>query len=43
MAFCAERGVIVTAAPRLRIVTQLDVRPEHIEPIVESFTAFVSA
>jgi len=42
-AFCAERGVILTAAPRLRMVTHLDVRPEHVEPIVESFAAFVRA
>lgn len=42
-AFCAERGVILTAAPRLRIVTHLDVRPEHIDLIVESFAAFVRA
>lgn len=39
-AFCAERGILLTAAPRLRIVTHLDVRPEHVEPIVESFAAF---
>jgi threonine aldolase len=40
-AFCAERGVILTAAPRLRMVTHLDIRPEHVEPILESFAAFV--
>ena len=39
-AFCAERGVLLTAAPRLRIVTHLDVQPEHVEPILESFAAF---
>ena len=41
--FWPERGVILTAAPRLRMVTHLDVRPEHVEPIVESFAAFVRA
>lgn len=42
-AFCAERGIILTAAPRLRMVTHLDVRPEHVEPIIESFAAFAKA
>lgn len=42
-AFSAERGVILTAAPRLRMVTHLDVRPEHIEPIIECFAAFARA
>jgi threonine aldolase len=40
-AFCAERGVILTAAPRLRMVTHLDIQPEHVEPILECFAAFV--
>jgi threonine aldolase len=40
-AFCAERGVILTAASRLRMVTHLDVQPEHVEPILECFAAFV--
>lgn len=39
-AFCAERGILLTAAPRLRIVTHLDVLPEHVEPILDSFAAF---
>ena len=42
-AFCAERGVILTAAPRLRLVTHLDVLAEHVEPVVESFAAFARA
>ncbi|AHL75012.1 threonine aldolase [Stutzerimonas stutzeri] len=42
-AFCAERGVRLTAAPRLRMVTHLDVQPEHVDPILESFAAFVDA
>lgn len=39
-AFCAERGIILTAAPRLRMVTHLDVLPEHVEPILETFAEF---
>lgn len=39
-AFCAERGIILTAAPRLRIVTHLDVHPEDVEPVIECFAAF---
>ncbi|MCP9339252.1 low-specificity L-threonine aldolase [Stutzerimonas xanthomarina] len=42
-AFCAERGVVITAAPRLRLVTHLDVLPEHVDPILESFSAFLKA
>jgi threonine aldolase len=39
-AFCAERGVKLTAAPRLRMVTHLDVRAEDIGRILETFAAF---
>lgn len=42
-AFCADRGIILTAAPRLRLVTHLDVLPEHVEPILEAFSAFARA
>ncbi|MFL9814894.1 low-specificity L-threonine aldolase [Stutzerimonas sp. VN223-3] len=42
-AFCAQRGIILTAAPRLRMVTHLDVLPEHVESILESFAAFTRA
>ncbi|WP_417780313.1 low-specificity L-threonine aldolase [Stutzerimonas xanthomarina] len=42
-AFCAERGVVITAAPRLRLVTHLDVLPEHVDPILKSFSAFLKA
>lgn len=42
-AFCAERGILLTAAPRLRLVTHLDVMPEHVDPILESFSAFLKA
>ena len=40
-AFCAERGITLTAAPRLRLVTHLDVLPVHVDPILESFAAFL--
>ncbi|MDP2243580.1 low-specificity L-threonine aldolase [Pseudomonas sp.] len=39
-AFCADRGVKLTAAPRLRMVTHLDVRAEDIGRILETFAAF---
>ncbi len=42
-AFCAERGIVITAAPRLRLVTHLDVLPEHVDTILESFAAFLKA
>lgn len=42
-AFCAERGIRLTAAPRLRMVTHLDVLPEHVDPILECFAAFAKA
>ena len=42
-AFCAARGIMLTAAPRLRIVTHLDVMPEHVGQILESFEAFAKA
>ncbi|WP_217477044.1 low-specificity L-threonine aldolase [Stutzerimonas stutzeri] len=42
-AFCAERGIRLTAAPRLRMVTHLDVLPEHVDPILECFAAFARA
>lgn len=39
-AFCAERGLVLTAAPRLRLVTHLDVHAEHVEQVIECFAAF---
>lgn len=39
-AFMAERGIAVSAAPRLRLVTHLDVSAEQIERVVEAFAAF---
>ena len=41
-AFMAERGIAVTAAPRLRLVTHLDVGSEGIERVIEAFAAFRS-
>ncbi|WP_313023806.1 low-specificity L-threonine aldolase [Pseudomonas lopnurensis] len=42
-AFCARRDIRLTPAPRLRLVTHLDVRPEHVQPILDSFAAFAQA
>ena len=39
-AFIAERGIAVTAAPRLRLVTHLDVSGEAIEQVIQAFAAF---
>lgn len=41
-AFMAERGIAVTAAPRLRLVTHLDVSAEQTEQVIEAFAAFRS-
>ncbi|SDO47930.1 low-specificity L-threonine aldolase [Ectopseudomonas guguanensis] len=41
-AFMAERGIAVSAAPRLRLVTHLDVSAEQIEQVIEVFAAFRS-
>lgn len=40
--FMAERGIAVSAAPRLRLVTHLDVGSADIELVVEAFAAFRS-
>lgn len=42
-AFCAERGIRLTAAPRLRMVTHLDVSAEDIDRVLEAFSAFARA
>ncbi|WP_372868635.1 GntG family PLP-dependent aldolase, partial [Pseudomonas sp.] len=42
-AFCAERGIKLTAASRLRMVTHLDVSAEDIERVLEAFAAFARA
>ena len=39
-AFCAERGISLTAAPRLRMVTHLDVSGDDIGRVIEAFAAF---
>ncbi|WP_296271343.1 low-specificity L-threonine aldolase [Pseudomonas sp. UBA6323] len=41
-AFMAERGIAVSAAPRLRLVIHLDVSAEQIEQVIEAFAAFRS-
>ncbi|MDG9980151.1 low-specificity L-threonine aldolase [Ectopseudomonas oleovorans] len=40
--FMAERGIAVSAAPRLRLVTHLDVDSADIERVIEAFAAFRS-
>lgn len=40
--FMAERGIAVSAAPRLRLVTHLDVGTEGVERVIEAFAAFRS-
>lgn len=40
--FMAERGIVVSAAPRLRLVTHLDVDSADIERVIEAFAAFRS-
>ncbi|MGE8497766.1 MAG: low-specificity L-threonine aldolase [Pseudomonas sp.] len=39
-AFCAERGITLSAAPRLRMVTHLDVSEDDIGRVIEAFAAF---
>ena len=41
-AFMAGRGIAVSAAPRLRLVTHLDVGANDIERVIEAFAAFRS-
>ncbi|MDO9618404.1 MAG: low-specificity L-threonine aldolase [Pseudomonas sp.] len=41
-AFCAERGIKLTAAPRLRMVTHLDISSEDIDQVVAAFADFRS-
>lgn len=38
--FCAERGIKLSAAPRLRMVTHLDVSSAQIEQVVAAFADF---
>ncbi|BBP84567.1 hypothetical protein PHLH8_42090 [Pseudomonas sp. Pc102] len=39
-AFMAERGILLSAAPRLRMVTHLDVDAAGIERVIEAFAEF---
>jgi threonine aldolase len=39
-AFCAERGIRLSAAPRLRLVTHLDFAAADIARVLEAFAAF---
>ncbi|MDH0749290.1 low-specificity L-threonine aldolase [Pseudomonas sp. GD03842] len=41
-AFCAERGIVLSAAPRLRMVTHLDVNAAQIQQVVAAFAEFGS-
>jgi threonine aldolase len=42
-AFCAKRGITLGAAPRLRMVTHLDVSREQIEQVIAAFADFPRA
>jgi threonine aldolase len=39
-ALCAERGIVLSAAPRLRMVTHLDVTRAHLDQVVSAFAEF---
>ncbi|MDP3814978.1 low-specificity L-threonine aldolase [Pseudomonas sp.] len=41
--FCAERGIKLSTAPRLRLVTHLDVAADDIAKVIEAFAAFPRA
>lgn len=42
-ALCAERGITLSAAPRLRMVTHLDIVPAHIDQVLLAFAEFRSS
>jgi len=42
-AFCAKRGITLSASPRLRMVTHLDVSREQIEQVIAAFADFPRA
>ena len=42
-AFCAERGIKLSAAARLRMVIHLNISAEAIERVIEAFAAFARA
>ncbi|MCQ3032479.1 low-specificity L-threonine aldolase [Pseudomonas syringae] len=39
-AFCAERGITLSAAPRLRMITHLDVSRQQLETVITAFADF---
>lgn len=39
-AFCAERGIVLSASPRLRMVTHLDTSATQMEQVVAAFAEF---
>lgn len=39
-AYCAERGISLSAAPRLRMVTHMDVSAAQIETVIAAFAGF---
>ncbi|RMN23673.1 Threonine aldolase, low-specificity, partial [Pseudomonas cannabina] len=39
-AFCTGRGIVLTAAPRLRMVTHLNVSRAQAEQVIAAFAAF---
>ncbi|RMR98792.1 Threonine aldolase, low-specificity [Pseudomonas coronafaciens pv. garcae] len=39
-AFCAERGILLTATPRLRMVTHLNISRAQVAQVVDAFAAF---
>jgi threonine aldolase len=41
-AFCAARGIVLSAAPRLRMVTHLDVSAAQLRAVVEAFAEFTA-
>lgn len=41
-AFCADRGITLSAAARLRMVTHLDIAPVHIDQVLLAFADFRS-
>ncbi|WP_349971815.1 low-specificity L-threonine aldolase [Pseudomonas caspiana] len=39
-AFCAERGITLSAAPRLRMITHLDISRQQLESVITAFADF---
>ncbi|WP_268800242.1 low-specificity L-threonine aldolase [Pseudomonas huanghezhanensis] len=42
-AFCASRGIILSAAPRLRMITHLDVSRAQVQQVIDAFADFALA